>query len=169
VAPDFKPASYDTVVFDRLQIYPAPKPNERVNLQTLQEIQAFANNSVNGVLSQKYQVVRTVQSVPNGARAMIMRTAITGVSASNEGMRWYEIVPIAAVVGATEAITGHRTQDTELYVEADFVDAVSGKPLAKVVRKIFGTTLKNDSQEITANDFKAAIRDTMRDLQALLK
>ena len=169
MAPDFKPASYDTVVFDRLQIYPAPKPNERVNLQTLQEIQAFANDSVNSVLSQKYQVVRTVQLVPNGARAMIMRTAITGVTASNEGMRWYEIVPIAAVVGATEAITGHRTQDTELYVEADFVDAVSGKPLAKVVRKIFGTTLKNDSQEITANDFKAAIRDTMRDLQALLK
>jgi hypothetical protein len=169
VAPDFKPTSYDTVVFDRLQIYPAPKPNERVNLQTLQEIQAFANDSVNSVLSQKYQVVRTVQSVPNGARAMIMRTAITGVTASNEGMRWYEIVPIAAVVGATEALTGHRTQDTELYVEADFVDAVSGKPLARVVRKIFGTTLKNDSQEITANDFKAAIRDTMRDLQALLK
>ncbi len=84
-------------------------------------------------------------------------------------MRWYEIVPIAAVVCATEALTGHRTQDTELYVEADFVDAASGKPLARVVRKIFGTTLKNDSQEINANDFKAAIRDTMRDLQALLK
>ncbi len=169
VASDFKPSAYDTVVFDRLQMYPAPKPNERVNTQTLQQIQAYANDSVNSVLSQKYQVVPNVQSVPSGSRAMIMRTAITGVTASNEGMRWYEVVPIAAMVGATEALTGHRTQDTELYVEAEFVDAVSGKPLAKVVRKIFGTTLKNDSQEITANDFKAAIRDTMRDLQALLK
>lgn len=169
VAPDFKPSAYDTVVFDRLQFYPAPKPNERVNTQTLQQIKAFANDSVNSTLSQLYQVVPTMQSVPSGARVMIMRAAITGVTASNEGMRWYEVVPIAAVVGATQAATGHRTQDTELYVEAEFVDAASGKPLAKVVRKIFGTTLKNDSQDITANDFKAAIRDTMRDLQTFVK
>lgn len=169
MAPDFKPSSYDTVVYNRLQMYPAPKPNERVNMQTLQEIQTYANNSINSVLAQKYRVVPNVQSVPSGSRAMVMRIAITGVSASDEGMRWYEVVPIAAVVGATEALTGHRDQDTELYVEAEFVDVASGKPLAKVVRKIFGTTLKNDSQEITANDFKAAIRDTMPDLQAFLK
>lgn len=169
VASDFKPSNYDTVVFDRLQWYPAPKPNERVNMQTLQQIQASASDSVNTVLAQRYQVVRNVQAVPSGARAMIMRTAITGVSASDEGMRWYEVVPIAAVVGTTQALTGHRTQDTELYVEAELVDAASGKPQARAVRKIFGTTLRNDSQEITANDFKATIRDTMRDLEAFLK
>jgi hypothetical protein len=169
VAPDFKPSNYETVVYDRLQFYPAPKPNERVNTQTLQQIQASASDSVNSVLAQRYRVVPNVQSVPSGSRAMIMRTAITGVSAANEGMRWYEVVPIAAVVGATQAATGHRTQDTELYVEAEFVDATSGKPLAKVVRKIFGTTLRNDSQDITANDFKAAIKDTMQDLQTFLK
>lgn len=169
VAPEFKPSAYDTVVFDRLQWHPAPTPNERVNMQTLQQIQASASDSVHAVLTQKYQVVPNLQAVPSGARAMVMRTAITGVTASNEGMRWYEVVPIAAVVGTTQALTGHRTQDTELYVEAEFVDAASGKPLVKVVRKIFGTTLRNESQEITANDFKAAIRDTMRDLQAFLK
>lgn len=148
VAPDFKPSAYDTVVFDRLQLYPKPKPDERVNMQTLQQIQAFASDSVNSVLAQKYRVVPTIQSVPSGSRAMIMRTAITGVTASNEGMRWYEVVPIAAVVGATQAATGHRTQDTELYVEAEFVDATSGKPLAKVVRKIFGTTLKMTARRL---------------------
>lgn len=169
VTPGFESSSYNTVVFDRLQFYPTPKPNERVNTQTLQQIQASASDSVNRVLAQKYKVVPNVQSVPSGSRAMIMRTAITGVSASNEGMRWYEVVPIAAAVGITQAATGHRTQDTELYVEAEFVDAASGKPLAKVVRKIFGTTLRNDSQEITANDFKVAINDTMRDLQMFLK
>ncbi|VVQ29762.1 hypothetical protein PS943_01491 [Pseudomonas fluorescens] len=78
-------------------------------------------------------------------------------------------MPIVAVVSATEAHTGNRDQDTELHVEAEFVDVASGKSLAKVVRKVFGAALKNDSQKITANDFNAAIRDTMRDLKALLK
>ncbi|CAI8830044.1 hypothetical protein EMIT0P253_270044 [Pseudomonas sp. IT-P253] len=39
-----------------------------------------------------------------------------------------------AVVSATEALTGNRDQDTELYVEAEFVDVASGKSLAKVVQ-----------------------------------
>lgn len=98
-----------------------------------------------------------------------MRAAITGVSASNEGMHWYEIVPIAAVVGGVSAATGHRDQNTELYVEAYFVDATSGLPVVKVVRKVFGKTLENNSQAITANDFKAAIKGVTDDMSALLK
>lgn len=168
-AADFKPSAYDTVVFDRLQIFLAIKPTERVNLQTLQQIQAFSSDSVRNVLQQSYRVVPTVQAVPSGARAMVMRTAMTGVAATNEGMRWYEVVPIAAAVGATQAVTGHRDQNTELYVEVEFVDLASGQSLAKVVRKIFGTPLKNSTQPVTVDDFKAAIRDTVSDLQTFLK
>ena len=98
-----------------------------------------------------------------------MHVAITGVSASNEGMKWYEIVPVAAVVGGVSAATGHRDQNTELYLEADFIDAQSGLPVVKVVRKVFGETLENDSQEITANDFKAAINGVANDMNALIK
>jgi len=31
VSPSFNPNAYDTVAFTRLEMYPAPKPNERVN------------------------------------------------------------------------------------------------------------------------------------------
>lgn len=168
VAPGFTPSTYDTVVFDRLELYPKPKPDERVNLQTLEELQTFTSDSARSVLAQKYQVVPSLQAVPSGSRTLIMRAAITGVAASDEGMRWYEVVPIAAVVGATEAVTGHRDQNTELYIEAEFVDAASGLPVVRVVRKVFGETLKNASQEITAADFKAAISGMTRDMQALL-
>ena len=100
---------------------------------------------------------------------MTMHAAITGVSASNEGMKWYEVVPIAAVVGAASAATGHRDQNTELYIEADLIDNASGLPVMKVVRKVFGENLKNDSQAITAADFKAAIGKLNLDLQTMLK
>jgi hypothetical protein len=84
-------------------------------------------------------------------------------------MKWYEVVPIAAIVGATTAVTGHRDQETELYIEADLVDAASGLPVAKTVRKVFGKTLENDSQAVSADDFKVAIGKVTQDLQAMLK
>ena len=169
MAPGFTPGAYNTVVFNQLEMYPAPKPNERVNLQTLQSLQEFASSSVKSTLAQRYKVVPTLQAAPAGARTLIMRAAITGVSASTEGMHWYEVVPIAAVVGGVSAATGHRDQNTELYVEAYFVDATSGLPVMKVVRKVFGKTLENNSQAITANDFKAAIKGVTDDMSALLK
>ncbi|MBK5354693.1 DUF3313 domain-containing protein [Pseudomonas sp. TH41] len=168
VAPGFAPDAYSTVVFSGLQFYPAPQPNERVNLQTLQDLQAYTSAQVKSVLEQKYRVVPVIRDARPGKRTLILRAAITGVTATSEGMRWYEIVPVAAVVGATEAATGHRDQNTELFIEAEFIDAASGLPVLKAVRKVFGETLKNASQPVTAEDFKAAIRGMTSDMQTLL-
>ncbi|MNJ05288.1 hypothetical protein D3C73_1665110 [compost metagenome] len=49
------------------------------------------------------------------------------------------------------------------------IDAKTGAPVAKAVRKVFGENLKNASQKITANDFKAAIKGMTSDMQTLLK
>lgn len=169
MAPGFTPSAYNTVVFNQLALYPAPQPTDRVNLQTLQELQAYTSLSAKNVLSQKFMVVPDLKAAPAGSRTLIMHVAITGVSASNEGMKWYEVVPVAAVVGSVSAATGHRDQNTELYLEADIIDASSGLPVVKVVRKVFGEVLENDSQEITANDFKAAIKGVTDDMSLLLK
>lgn len=168
IDPDFKPRSYNTVVFDTLQLYPSPKPNERINRQTLQDLQAYATASAKETMALRYKVVPNEKSMRAGERAMIIKAAITGVSASNEGMKWYEVVPVAAVVGATSAATGHRDQNTELYLEAMVTDAASGKPMVYVVRKVFGQTLENDKQAITVNDFKAAIKQMNSDLSIML-
>ena len=168
-APGFKPSDYSAVVFERLELYPEPKPNERVDLKTLQELQAFTSTSAKEALSQNYRVVASTRDLRSGERALVLRAAITGVSASNEGMKWYEVVPVAAVIGATQAATGHRDQNTELYIGAALVDSGRGMPGAKAVRKVFGEELKNANQPITANDFKAAIKAMTSDMQALLK
>jgi hypothetical protein len=169
MAPGFTPSAYNTVVFNQLEMFPAPKPTERVNLQTLQELQSYTSLSVKNVLSQKFLVVPDLKAAPAGSRTLILRAAMTGVSASNEGMKWYEVVPVAAVIGSVSAATGHRDQNTELYIEADLIDAASGLPVVKVVRKVFGATLENDSQAITAADFKAAIKGVTDDMNMLMK
>ncbi len=168
-APGFKPNAYDTVVFKQLELFPAPKPTDRVDLKTLQNLQSFTSLSAKNVLSQNFLVVPTLKAAPAGSRTLIMRVAITGVSASTEGMKWYEVVPVAAVIGGVSAAAGVRDQNTELFLEADIVDAASGLPMMKVVRKVFGKTLENDSQAITADDFKAAIKGVTDDMNMLMK
>jgi hypothetical protein len=169
MAPGFNPSAYKTVVFKQLVLFPAPQPTDRVDLKTLQDLQSFASLSAKNVLSQKFLVVPDLKAAPAGSRTMIMNVAITGVSASNEGMKWYEVVPVAAVIGGVSAVTGHRDQNTELYLEADVVDAATGLPVMKVVRKVFGKTLDNASQTITADDFKAAIKGVTDDMNMLMK
>lgn len=167
VIPSWNPNAYDTVVFNRLELYPAPKPNERVNRQTLDELQNYMTSKAKGTLGQKYRVVSS--NPPAGSKALILRAAITGVSASNEGMKWYEVVPIAAVVGATQAATGYRDQDTNLFIEAEFIDAQTKQTVAKVVRKVFGTQLSNESEKISTKDFKEAIDKLNADLAAFIR
>ncbi|MBF7729077.1 DUF3313 domain-containing protein [Pseudomonas sp. N040] len=169
VAEGFQPSAYNTVVFKGLQQYPAPKPNERVNTQTLQELQAYTDSNVKSTLAQKYKVVSSLQAAPAGSRTLVLNAAMTGVSASNEGMKWYNVIPVSAVISGVQVATGTRDQDTELYIEADIIDAASGKPVAKVVRKVFGKQLDNDSQEITADDFKEAIKGMTDDMAVMLK
>ncbi|HEF4760929.1 TPA: DUF3313 domain-containing protein [Pseudomonas putida] len=168
VAPGFDPHAYSTVVFNQVELYPAPIPTARVNLKTLEDVQNMASDSVRNAMAPTYKIVENVQQAPAGSRTLILQAAITDISASNEGMHWYEVVPVAAVVGATQAATGHRDQTAELYLEGDLIDAKTGLPVAKVVRKVFGETLNNASQPIAANDFKAAFKTLTTDMQALL-
>jgi hypothetical protein len=169
VSPSWNPNAYDTVMFNGLELYPAPKPNERVNQQTLSDIQNYMTNKAKGVLGQRYRLVSSPAAAPVGSKPLILRTAITGVTASNEGMKWYEVVPVAAVVGATQAATGHRDQDTNLFIEAEFIDAKTQQTVAKVVRKVFGSQLSNASQQITTQDFKAALDKLNADLWAFIR
>jgi len=169
VSPSWNPNAYNTVAFNKLELYPAPQPNERVNRQTLEELQSYMTSKTKSVLGQKYKVVSSAKSAPPGSKTLIMRAAITGVNAENEGMKWYEVVPVAAVVGGVSAASGHRDQETTLFIEAEFIDASNNQTVAKVVRKVFGSTLSNTSQKITTKDFKVAIDKLSTDLQAFIK
>jgi hypothetical protein len=164
VSPSWNPDIYDTIAFRTLEFYPAPKPDERVNRQTLAELQDFMSRKAKLVLGQKYQRVSNAAAASATSHPLILRAAITGVSASNEGMKWYEVMPIAAVVGAAQAATGHRDQDTNLYIEAEFIDGKTNQTMAKVVRKVFGSQLENERQKITTKDFKTAIDKMNTDL-----
>ncbi len=164
ISPDYKGTNYDNVVYNPVTYYPVPKPTTQVGEKALSDILTYTNTELKQSISERKPLATKA-----GPRSLIFRGAITAVDSSKEGLQFYEVVPIAAVVGATQAATGHSTQDTELFIEADFVDAATGAPVVKVVRKVFGESLRNSSQPVTANDFRAAITGLTNDLHALIK
>ena len=165
---DFNPNSYDAIAFDKLELYPSPKPNEKIDNKTLIELQEYASASAKKAIPSNFKIITTDSLKSYNGRAIVIKAAITGVSASNEGMKWYEVVPVAAVVGAASAASGYRDQDTELYIEASVVDARTKKPMMYVVRKVFGRDLENSQQKIKVDDFKAALQEMNKDLSTML-
>ncbi|WBV20448.1 DUF3313 domain-containing protein [Pantoea piersonii] len=158
VSPDYRDSDYTSVVYTPVVYYPAAKPTARVSQQTLDQIRRYADTRLKTAIAERKQLV-----TQPGPRTLIVRSAITGVTAENEGVQFYEVVPVAAVIASTMAATGHRTQNSALFLEIEARNAQTGKPLIKVVRKAFGNPLNNSSAPITYGDVKSAIDDTVSD------
>ena len=165
----FNPKAYDTIVFDQVVLYPEAKPSPRVSLKTLQEVQGATSDSIKNLLAKHYRVVSSLDKAPTGSKVLIMHTAITDVTAQNQSFKWYEVIPLAAINAGLGTAFGYRDQNAEMYLESDIVDAKTGLPMAKVVRKVFGADLENNKQVIVSKDFQVAIKAVMADMSAKLQ
>lgn len=160
VDPTFNVANYDKLIFQPLRLYPTPQTTDRIGQQTYDELLKYANQRVGEALSSRFQLV----GFSSGPRTLEFRGAITGVSANTEGLKPYEVIPIALVLAGTMAATGERDQDTELYLEGELIDTSTGKAVLRVVRKGFGKTLSNDRQTVQFADLKPVVDDLTTDV-----
>lgn len=160
IAPNYQESNYRGLYFAPVVYFPTEKPTARVSQGTLNQIKAYATQRIKSALETRFSILKT----PAGPRVLVARIAITAVSAENEDMKFYEVVPVAAVVAGTMAATGHRSQNTTLYIEGELIDQDSGKPVMEVVRKAYGKTVNNDNTPVTAEDIKAALDDIVADI-----
>ncbi len=160
VDPTFNVANYDKLVFQSLRFYPTPQTTDRIGQETYDELLKYANMRLGEALSSRFQLV----GFSSGPRTLEFRGAITGVSANTEGLKPYEVIPIALVLAGTMAATGERDQDTELYLEGELIDTSTGKAVLRVVRKGFGKTLSNDHQAIQFADLKPVVDELTTDV-----
>lgn len=158
ISPDYKSSQYQDVLYSPVVFYPAARPTARVSQQTLDQIRSYTDIQLKGAIATRLPLVNRASP-----HTLKVRAAITAVSAENEGVQFYEVVPIAAVVASTMAASGHRTQNSELFLEIEASDAVTGKPLIRVVRKAFGKTVSNSMTPITFDDLKPGIDTLVRD------
>lgn len=154
IDPNFNPANYDNIVYHPVTYYPVPKPTTQVGEKALQDILNYTNKELKQAISERKPLATTA-----GKRSLIFRGAITGVDSSKEGLQFYEVIPVAMIVAGTQAATGHRTMDTNLYFEAEVIDASTNKPVIKVVRKGEGKTLANENTPLTVDTLKQVIDD----------
>ncbi|TNV19432.1 DUF3313 domain-containing protein [Buttiauxella sp. B2] len=152
VDPSFKSNNYDKLIYNSLTYYPVPKPTTQLGAQTLDKILAYANQQLKASAEKRVQLV-----TKPGPRTLIFHGAITGVDSSKQGLQFYEVIPVAMIVAGTEAATGHRTMETNLYFEGELIDSSTNKVVMKVVRKGEGKTVNNESAPITVDSLKSVI------------
>lgn len=168
IKPGIDVQRYTSVYVEPSQLYPKPQPTEKISLATLQGITQYYDQT----LKNHFAGVLPLATSP-GPGVLVVRPAITAVSAKTKSLRPYEVIPIALVAAGISTATGIRDQDTSIATEAAFLDGDTNQVVAEVVRKGAGTQLENSSQAMQANDAKAVLdgwaKDMVGSFQALKK
>ncbi|GLH34296.1 hypothetical protein BR1R5_36850 [Pseudomonas sp. BR1R-5] len=168
IKPGIDVSQFSSVYVEPSQYYPKPQPTEKIPQQTLQGVTQYYDQA----LKTQFSKALPLATSP-GPGVLVVRPAITGVSAKTKGLRPYEVIPIALVAAGISTATGIRDQDTSVATEAAFIDGRSNEVVAEVVRKGAGADLENSSQVMQAKDARAVLdgwaRDMVNAFQALKK
>lgn len=159
ISPDYKASDYRGIYYTPVVYYPAARPTARVSQATLDNLRNYVDSRLKAAVAKKMPLVSS--AAPG---TLIMKTAITTVNAENEDMKFYEVVPAAAVIAETMAATGHRTQNSVLYLEAELIDAKTGKTVVQAVRKAYGKTVPNATAPITMQDLQQGADEMINDV-----
>ncbi|WP_434603407.1 DUF3313 domain-containing protein [Pseudomonas sp. R1-7] len=159
VDPKIDLSKYTSVYIEPTQLYPKPQPTVKIPAGTLSGITSYYDQAL------KREASKTLPLATSpGPGTLVMRAAITAVSSKTEGLKPYEVIPIALVAAAVSTASGIRDQETTLGTEAVFIDGESHAVVAQVVRKGTGKPLSNDSQVMKPDDVKGVIDGWASDL-----
>lgn len=168
IKPGIDANRYTSVYIEPSQLYPKPQPTEKIPQSTLTGITQYYDQA----LKNQFSKALPLANGP-GPNVLIVRPAITAVSAETKGLRPYEVIPISLIAAGVSTATGIRDQDTSIATEAAFLDGGNNQVVAQVVRKGAGAELENASQVMQAKDARAVLdgwaQDMVKSFQALKK
>ncbi|MDH0300897.1 MULTISPECIES: DUF3313 domain-containing protein [unclassified Pseudomonas] len=162
VDPKLPRGRYIQVYVAPSRFYPAPAPSTRIPQDTLDQITRYYDSA----LRQELGKVMTVVDAP-GPNTLVVRPAITRVSANTQGLRFYEWLPITLVAAGVSSAVGVRDRDSQIATELSFEAGTSGKVIAEAMLAGTGTPLENDRQVMTAENVKAVLDGWASDLRQL--
>ncbi|CAI1077150.1 Protein of uncharacterised function (DUF3313) [Serratia entomophila] len=150
--PDVDFSKYKYLVYQPMTYFPKPKPSEMVSQRALDNILNYTNRQFKQAMASHF----VLQDIPR-ENTLIFRGAITAIDTQKKGLQLYEVLPITLLVAATQSVTGHRTMESAVYMEGEFIDAATQQPVIKVVRKASGENLNNEKSQLKVADVKNAI------------
>jgi hypothetical protein len=144
--------------------FPKPQASQQVNNETLKQVQQYIDRQLRAELGKSLQLTDNP-----GPNTLSMKVAITAVSADVEGLKPYEVVPIALVAAAASSASGARDRVATVYLEIEARDSQNGELMGQAVRKIQGGTLENDKTALTLPAIKAGLDTAAKDASAFFK
>lgn len=162
--PQFDASRYRAIYLKPTVLYPQPEPNDKVSTQTLASIARRCDQAAARELAKAKPLAKQP-----GPGVLVIAPAITAVTASTEGLKPYEVLPITLVAAGVTAAAGTRDEDSHLYMEFLVTDGATGKPVGKAVRKMQGVELENRQEQVKDNTFNSAIDQTASDARALFQ
>ncbi len=163
IGPKLTPANYKAVLVEDVVLYPAPEPTEQVSAETLEQISQYLTQQMNKKVASRVTTTDTA-----GPGVLRMEAAVTGVMVKTEGMKAYEVLPVAAVFGAAQAATGTRDRDVKVFIEVKLSDSESGELVGAVLREAAGKPLDNKKDQLTLGDMQDSLDGMTNDASAHL-
>jgi hypothetical protein len=152
ISPKLSSGAYNKIMIDRVDFYPAPRPDKSVDSATLHQISAYLDKALREKIGEKTTVVD--QAGPGVVR---MRVAITAVAAETAALKAYQYIPIALIVQGAKSAAGTRAKNAELYAEMEMLDSQSGERIGAVVKKGAGTEVKEMKEGTEKGEKKVAL------------
>lgn len=140
-SPKFTPDNYNAIILDPLVFYPEPRPTERVSAQALHEILDYSNAALKRAFGDRFTMVKAP-----GAGVARIRAAITSVAAKDEGLKPYQLIPLAFIVTSAKRAASGAPQRAFIIVETEVTDSETGELLGSKVKVGTGEKLAEISQ-----------------------
>ncbi|QXH33028.1 DUF3313 domain-containing protein [Pseudomonas muyukensis] len=152
VDPRWPRGRYIEVYLAPSRFYPAPTPTSRIPQATLEHISRYYDQALSAELGK----VMTLVERP-GPNTLVIRPAITRVSADTQGLRFYEWLPVTLVAAGVSSAAGIRDRDSQIATELLFESGTSGRVIAEAMFTGTGVPLDNDRQVMTVEHLKAVL------------
>jgi hypothetical protein len=130
VSPKLTPANYNAIMVDPIIFYPEPQPSQQVSAAELQKMLAYANDALKQSLGNRFNMVDHA-----GPGVVRISVAFTSVAAKEEGLKPYQLVPLAFVATmAKRSSEGGAPQRAFIVVESQATDSTTGDLLGSRVK-----------------------------------
>ncbi len=147
IAPGVSLGSYDSVMIDKAAFHPEPQPTSQLSSATLKQISTYMDEAFHRELKGVLKVVDKP-----GPGTLRFRPAITAAAAKNEGLKPYQLLPVAFVL-----TRGQTSKRAVLAVEYEVQDAATGNVVAAGMREGQGEELESMEDTLTLDKMKPAI------------
>lgn len=149
INPAMVKGKYKKIIIHPVAYYPAPKEGSQIKQENLDKISAYLTQQVKLEVSKSYELADKP-----GSDTLDYKLAVTGVATSIEGLKAYEVVPVALVLAGASTALGYRDQVITISVEGILTDSMTHDVMAKGLRQGVGENLTDDKQQVDVDKVK---------------